>query len=93
METGESGGTGTEMTGETPTLKPLIELAGAGVGTDIDRMVVAINDTRVWEMAIPIYPRILTTINYGYSVQAPMEYKISALNVKRPKGIRYIDKI
>lgn len=82
----------TEYTGETPRLKAVQELKGAG-GSNTDRMVVAVNDRRVMEMAIPIYPRILTTINKGYTVCSPMEYKISGLNVKRPTTIAYFDGI
>ena len=86
----------TEETGETPMLKSILELKNAGEdrsGTRTHRMVIAINDMRVWEMAIPIYPRVITTIFLGYDVKAPMEYKISALNLKRPSTIRYIDGI
>ena len=82
----------TEETGETPMLKSLLELKGAAPGDD-DRMIVAVNDTRVWEMAIPIYPRVITTLYLGFDVKAPMEFKISAPNIKRPGAIRYIDKI
>lgn len=82
----------TQMTGEAPMLKALLELKSAG-GTNINRMVTAINDLRVWEIAVPFFPRILTTINEGYRITAPIEYKVSALNVKRPKAIRYRDKI
>ena len=82
----------TEYTGEQPMLKAVQELKNAGP-SNAQRMVIAVNDRRVWEMAVPIYPRILTTINYGYTVTAPMEYKMSALNVKRPSTIRYVDGI
>jgi len=81
-----------EYTGETPMLKAVQELKGAGASNS-DRMIVAVNDRRVMEMAIPIYPRILTTINKGYTVCSPMEYKISGLNVKRPTTIAYFDGI
>ncbi|MCY3553732.1 MAG: DUF2184 domain-containing protein [Gemmatimonadetes bacterium] len=81
-----------EYTGETPMLKAVQELKGAGASST-DRMIVTVNDRRVMEMAIPIYPRILTTINKGYTVCSPMEYKISGLNVKRPTAIFYFDGI
>ncbi len=83
----------TEYTGERPMLKAVQELKDAGAGNNVDRMVVTVNDRRVMEMAIPIYPRILTTINKGYTVCSPMEYKISGLNVKRPTAIFYFDGI
>ena len=79
-----------EYTGMAPMLRAVIELKGAGP-SDADRMIVAVNDRRVMEMAVPIMPRILTTINKGYSICAPMEYKMSGLNVKRPNTIRYYD--
>ena len=82
----------TVYTGEQPMLKALIELDSSfDANRATDRMIVAVNDRRVMELAIPIYPRILTTINKGYTICAPMEYKISGLNVKRPTTIRYID--
>lgn len=83
----------TRYTGETPMLKAVQELddAGGTANAKLDRMIIAVNSNRVWEMAIPIFPRILTTINYGYVITAPMEYKMSALNIKRPTTIRYCD--
>ena len=83
-----------EYTGQTPMLKAVVELGTAlstAVNSSTKRMIVAVNDRRVMEMAIPIMPRILTTINKGFSICAPMEYKISGLNVKRPTTIRYYD--
>lgn len=79
-------------TGKKPMLKWLQELKGAGTSNS-DRMIIAMKDTRIMEMAIPIYPRVLTTLNYGFYVQAPMEYKISGLNVKRPSSIYYVDRV
>ena len=84
----------TEYTGQMPMLKAVIELSNAlttAVNSSNARMVVAVNDRRVMEMALPIMPRILTTLNKGFSICAPMEYKISGLNVKRPTTIRYYD--
>ena len=80
------------FTGQDPMVKSVIELDGAGASST-DRMIVAVNDRRVMEMAVPIMPRVLTTLNQGYEICAPMEYKISGLNVKRPTTIRYTDGI
>ena len=80
------------FTGQDPMVKSVIELDGAGASS-ADRMIVAVNDRRVMEMAVPIMPRVLTTLNEGYEICAPMEYKISGLNVKRPTTIRYTDGI
>ena len=82
----------TNYTGRPLKLEPLIELAGAG-GANVDRMVTCVRDRRVMEMAVPIQPRVLTTMNMGYSIQAPLEYKASPLNIKRPKIINYVDGI
>ena len=95
----------THYTGEEPTLKWLAELDGAGSvvsststgvspsGTATDRMILGVNNTRVMEMAMPITPRVLTVQDKGYTVCAPLEYKVSGLNVKRTQGLRYIDGI
>ena len=80
------------FTGQDPMVKSVIELDGAGASST-DRMIVAVNDRRVMEMAVPIMPRVITTLNEGYEICAPMEYKISGLNVKRPTTIRYTDGI
>lgn len=82
----------TKYTGKPLTLHIVAELNGAGAGSS-DRMIVGQNDTRVMEMAIPIMPRVITTINKGFSISAPMEYKISGLNVKRPGTMLYVDSI
>lgn len=86
----------TQYTGKPLQLKWLAELAGAGKDANsatADRMIIAVNDKKVMEMAMSISPRSLTVLNMGYTIQAPMEYKISGLNIKRPAGIRYIDRI
>ena len=80
-------------------LKWLPELKTAGTnGTnnannERKRMIIAINTRDIMEMAMPFAPRALTVQDMGYSMRAPMEYKISGLNVKRPAGIRYIDNV
>ena len=81
-----------EYTGQAPMLKAVQELKGAGAA-GVDRMIVAVNDRRVMEMAVPIMPRVLTTINKGFSICTPIEYKLSGLNVKRPGTIRFYDGI
>ena len=86
-----------KYTGRSPMLKWLAELDTAGVKADnatpTTRMIVACNDTKIMEMAMPISPRAITMLDMGYTVQSPMEYKISGLNLKRPAGVRYIDNI
>ncbi len=82
----------TKYTGEMPKLKWVQELAGAGLN-DTDRMIVALNSERVMEMGMPISPRPITTMYKGFTVCMPIEYKISGLNVKRPQGILYVDRI
>ena len=77
-------------TGERPMLNLVAELDGAGAGGN-DRMIVALKNERVMEMAMPISPRAIGMYDRGYTFCAPMEYKISGLNIKRPTGVRYID--
>jgi len=84
--------TWTQMTGQKPMIKQVAELATAGAGSTA-RLLVGFNDVKVMEMAIPMMPRVITTINHGYTVDAPLEYKVSGLNVKRPGTMRYVDDI
>lgn len=82
----------TRRTGETLKMQTVAELAGAGAGST-DRALFGFNNARVMEMAMPIQPRIVRTLETHYGVDAPMEYKISGLNVKRPTAMRYRDGI
>ena len=77
-------------TGERPMLKLVAELDGAGA-SNADRMIVALKNERIMEMAMPMSPRIIGMYDWGYSLTAPMEYAISGLNLKRPAGVRYVD--
>ena len=79
-------------TGERPALKLVSELKGGGRNGS-DRMIVGLKNDRVMEMAMPIPPRVIGMYDRGYTISAPMEYKISGLNLKRPTGVRYIDGI
>jgi len=80
-------------TGSMPTLKYLEELEDAGtvMSGGNNRYIFALRERRIMEMALPISPRILGIQDTGYVICAPMEYKISGLNVKRPQTITYID--
>ncbi len=82
----------TRRTGQELKLETVAELAGAGSGAT-DRALFGFNNDRVMEMAMPIQPRVIQTIQLHYGVDAPMEYKISGLNVKRPSVMRYVDTI
>ena len=83
----------TGLTNKALQLEMVKELKGAGVGSNIDRMIIGMNTREIMEMAQPIMPRVLEVINDGFSYRTPLEYKISGLNVKRPVGLRYRDKI
>ena len=82
----------TTFAGIQPTLHPVVELKGAGVG-DTNRMVMAVKSTDVFEMAIPIQPRAVTPTRAGLTITAPLEYSMSGVNVVRPAGIQYFDRI
>ncbi|MEE9451887.1 MAG: major capsid family protein [Gammaproteobacteria bacterium] len=47
--------------------------------------------SKVWEFAMPMSPRVNRIIPEAYSFTAPLEYKISGLNAKRPGGLLYVD--
>lgn len=84
-------------TGNTIMFKSVQELkdAGrnAGVTQDVDRMIVACNDKRVFEMGVSIAPRVLRILDKGRTMCAQVEYKFSRLFVKRPLTIHYVDGI
>ena len=82
----------TRRTGLELKLEVVAELAGAGAGAT-DRALFGFNNEKIMEMAMPIQPRIVKTIETHYGVDSPMEYKISGLNVKHPGGMRYVDSI
>ena len=82
----------TRRTGQELKMIAVAELAGAGAGAT-DRSLFGFNDDRVMEMAMPISPRIVRMLETHYGVDAPMEYKISPLNVKRGSAMLYIDSI
>ena len=79
-------------TGQELKIASVAEMDGAGDG-DTDRMLLGFNNARVMEFAMPIAPRIIDTIPQAFSITAPMEYKISGLNVKRPGFNLYVDGI
>ena len=82
----------TKYTGKPLKLEIVDEFAGAGAGST-DRCLFGFNDARVMEMGIPIMPRIIRTLEQPFGVIAPMEYKISGLNIKRPTAMEYWDGI
>ena len=79
-------------TGQELKMETVAELEGAGAGST-DRCLFGFNNDRIMEMAMPIQPRAIRTIETHYGVDVPMEYKISGLNVKRPTAMRYVDAI
>lgn len=82
----------TRRTGQELKMETVSEMAGAGAGST-DRCLFGFNHDRVMEMAMPIQPRVIQTINTHYGVDTPMEYKVSGLNVKRPTAMLYVDSI
>lgn len=76
--------------GNRLSVKPLLELKDAGAGST-QRMIIAPMDARVHEMQVAIMPRVITTVNNGYRVDAPMEYKFSPYLLKRPTLVQYTD--
>jgi hypothetical protein len=82
----------TRRTGQELKMESVAEMAGAGSGAT-DRCLFGFNHDRIMEMAMPIQPRVIRMVETHYGVDAPMEYKISGLNVKRPTVMRYFDAI
>ena len=75
------------------TLRDVAELSTAGGGSTRRALLGYPSSRKVWEMAMPISPRVMNVVEEYYSVSTPLEYKISGLNVKRPGGMLYIDGI
>ena len=71
------------------------ELAGAGLLADnvtpADRMIIGFNDQLAMELGNSIQPRIVSFVDHGRYVEAPMEYKISQLSIKHPGAFLYVD--
>jgi len=83
----------TKYTGRKLLIKAVQELSSAGVG-GVQRAIWGYpTEDRVWEMAMPISPRVLHVNRENFYYTAPMEYKISGLNVKRGVGCLYFDAI
>jgi hypothetical protein len=79
--------------GKELALHMVAELGDAAANGTDDRMIVGMNTREVMEMAQPIMPRTLQVLDMGFHIQVPIEAKISALNVKRPIGLRYVDNV
>ena len=83
----------TEFAGTPLNVERVIELEGRGVGTNVDRMVVALKHPRVAKMAVSIEPRVLSIKDKGRVICAQVESKFSELFLLRPIGVRYTDAI
>ncbi len=82
----------TQYTDTLPILEAVAELSTAATG-DKERVIVGINDRRVMELAMPMQPRESQPIYQGFNVSVPIEYRFSALNIKRPHMLLYLDAV
>jgi hypothetical protein len=80
----------TQRTGKPLMFKSLPEAASVAETGD-GRLLLYPMHSRIMEMAIPIMPRIITTLNEGYRIKAPMEYSMSGVNIKRPQMMLLAD--
>ena len=79
-------------TGIPVTLRPMPELNGASTTEGrTDRAIIALNNKDIMEWAMSIPPRVIDVTYRGPYISATIEYAFSALQVKQPAGIRYID--
>ena len=83
----------TERTGSQVMFRSVSELDGAAATTGNDRMITAVRDDRVFEMGVSIMPRVISVMDKGRYICAPVEYKFSPLFWKRPSVVRYRDDI
>ena len=80
----------THFSGEPLMFHRVVELDDIESG---GRMVVAMKNNRVCEMGVSISPRVISILNQGRNICAPVEAKFSPLFMKRPNVIRYVDNI
>ena len=83
----------TQYTGKPVEFRIVAELKTAGAGGTKRALYGFPESDEVWEMSMAMRPRVLRMVEQTYYIQAPMAYKISGLNGKRPGGMRYIDDI
>lgn len=81
----------TRYTGRPLQQRVVVEFDTAGGGGSQRILFGYPTESRVWEMGMSISPRVIKVIEREFSFNAPMEYKISGLNVKRPGGLLYVD--
>lgn len=90
----QTGNPFTYRTGSPLMIKSVIELKNNGSvisGSATDRMVIAVNDSMVWEMGVAFMPRVRMPIEMHFGVDVPIEAKFSPLNLKLPECVRYVD--
>ena len=75
----------TKMTGNPVKFHRLMELSST--------MLTTVKDKRVFEMAMPISPRVIKIMDMGRNIVAQIEYKIGRFYVKRPSYIRQLTAI
>lgn len=79
-------------TGNPVMFRSVPELNNRGV-SNVDRMMVACRDDRVYEAGVSIPPRVLRIMDKGRGVCIMVEYKFSTLFMKRPTVCRYRDNV
>jgi len=78
------------FSGKGFSFQRVLELSGRGA-SNTDRMVIGLKNSRIAEMAVPISPRVLRTMDKGRVVCVQIEAKFGPLFVKRPNTIIYMD--
>ena len=82
----------TNRTGRPLTFESVLELENRGTGTT-SRMIVTLKHDRIFEIGVPVYPRVLRVMDKGRVICAQTEAEFSPLYVKRPKNIYYVDNV
>ena len=86
----------TEFTGQPLMIERVIELesiVATAVNGSKSRMVTALKNTNVAEMAIAIQPRLIRLLDQGRVIKGQVEARFGEVWVKRPDTIRYLDGI
>lgn len=83
----------TNRTGRPLGFESVLELEdrGGAVGSETGRMIVTLKHPRIFEIGVPVYPRVLRVMDKGRVICAQTEAEFSPLYVKRPDNIYYVD--
>ena len=82
----------TNRTSRPLSFESVLELENRG-DSNTSRMIVTLKHPRIFEIGVPVYPRVLRVMDQGRVICAQTEAEFSPLYVKRPQNIYYVDNV